>query len=235
MRHRKSTIYIVILFIALFSWSLHSAPKGPDISLGSGQRGLRFGWLSYDETEPPYTFVFSCDLYPGFPLGSGGFSKYDPVILKETLTQKYRNTLPKNYFNGFATANLYSFSKDKAFSYQDLFAIENGHIRIYPNRAQPEAHKVYGLSPDQIFLGAFEGRIYWWVKDKPRQVFFRDSTRHTFTFPLHDRVTKPLGMSKGNPDGDIALNTVVIPKGWYPAPHTLEWIVLNFKDAKPID
>ena len=214
-----------------FSPSIAQA-KQQDVSLGSGHRGLRFTQI---EDGANYTMAFGCDLKPGFPL-SGGFIEgpNSPIILKETLSPEYRKTLPFNFFGGWSDHLLFSFGPNKAFHDKDLFAIEDSHIRIYPGQTQAEARKVYGLSTNQMFLGAFEGRFYWWVKGKPREVFFR-ADNHTFKFTLHKRVTEPLGIAKGDPEGDLALDTVVIPKGWYPSPRTFEWIILNLKDAKQID
>ena len=222
----------IVVGLCLGSQSL---AQSPDIGLGSGQRGLSFALLQ-DEKEPPFTAVFACDSKPGFPLGGGGYldNLTTKILFKETLSPEYRKTLPSNFFIGSPDCCLFSFGPNKAFFFNRLLAIEDGHIRIYPGQTQPEARKVYGLSANQMFIGAFEGRFYWWVKGKPREVFFR-ADNHTFKFTLHKRVTEPLGMAKGDPEGDLALDTVVIPKGWYPSPRTFEWIILNFKDAKRIN
>ncbi len=212
---------------------IKSFAQAPDITLDSGHRGLLFTQI---DDGPNYTVAFACDLNPSFnPIDRSYIeSPKIPIILKETLSLEYRKSLPSNYFSGWDSWRLSSFGPNKAFAYDDLFSIEDGHIRIYPGQAQSEARKIYGLSKTQAFLGAFDNRFYWWVKDKPREIFFR-SNNHTFKFTLHKRVTEPLGMSNGDPKGDLSLDAVVIPKGWYPAPRTFEGIVLNFTDAKQVD
>jgi len=69
----------------------------------------------------------------------------------------------------------------------------------------------------------------------PREVFFR-SANHTYRFKLNKRVTEPLGMAKGDPKGDLALYAVMMPRGWFSfTPRTLEWAILNWKDAERIE
>jgi hypothetical protein len=209
-----------------------------NVTLGSGHRGLVFTMLSdTNPKEPPYAVAFACNLKPGFFLSAGYVDGLPDtrILRKETLSPEYVKSFPITYWSSGTTTNLYSFGDNAAFVDDDLYRIEDGHIRIYLDAAQQEARKRYGLQKDQIFLGAFDGRVFFWEQDKPQDAYFRTAA-HTYRFKLHERVTKPLGMSKGDPDGDLALRAVVKPSvSWYPSPRTFEWIVLNFKDAKQIN
>lgn len=110
-----------------------------------------------------------------------------------------------------------------------------GHIRIFPYAALPEARRIYSLPESNIFLGAFNGRVFYWEKDAPQAVYFR-SDNHTYCFKLPKGVKTPLGMSKGDPKGDLALYAVVRRPGWFTiSSWTHDWIVLNLRDAERLD
>jgi len=163
-----------------------------------------------------------------------GYLHSDPgniTILQEKLAPDYVGTLPRKFWAGWTTLGLFSFDTDAAFDGRDLYRIEKGHIRIYPYIAQQEARKRYGLREDEVFLGAFDGRVFYWVKGQPRAVYFRAGNQIR-RFQLGRRITEPLGMAKGDPKGDLALYTVMLPSGWFSTtPRTLGWVVLDLKDA----
>jgi hypothetical protein len=220
-----------VLQSLLLITSLVARSQGSEVPLGSGHRGLIFTQLRDGRN---YTVAFAYNVRPDFLLSAGfGTDADSKIILKETLTPEYVSTFPGNFWAGWRTIGLFSFDQNTAFDGRDLYRIEDGHIRIYPHQAGPEARKRYSLQENQIFLGAFDQRVFYWEKDKPRVVYFKtENENKVFSYTLHKRVTEPLGMSKGNPKGDLALRAVVKPKGWYPSPRTFEWIVLNVKDAK---
>jgi len=148
------------------------------------------------------------------------------------MTNDYICSLPNNFFNGWNSCGLFSFDDHSAFADSTVFRVENGHLRIYQGKKQEWAQKQYGLKVDEIFLGAFGGNTFFWKENQPQYVFYI-SQSHTYRFKTHSRVTEPLGMSRGEPKGDLALRAVVKPKSWfYPSPRTFEWIILNFKDAQ---
>lgn len=205
------------------------------VTLGSGHRGLVFTRLSITNPKlPPYTVAIACNINPGYFL-SAGFSEESPnsqILARETFTQSYVNSFPPNYWSGGVTKNLYSFGDEEAFDGRDLYKLEDGHIKIFPRLAQKVAKERYSLQKNHVFLGSFEGRIYFWIKNDPHSIYFK-SSGDIYRFKLHSRVVEPVGMSKGDPVGDIALRAVVRPASkLYPSPRTFEWIVLNIKDAK---
>jgi len=207
-------------------------------NLGSGHRGLVFTEINpLDPQESQHTVALACNLNPGYFLAAT-FVYGAPdtkIILKELIPLEKDKTLPPHFWSGWTTKGLFSFETDAAFDGRNLFRIENGHIRIYPRIAMEEARRRYQLKDDHLFLGAFEGRVFYWVKGHPREVFFR-SADHTYRFRLQKRVTEPLGMAKGDPKGDLALYAVMMPRGWFSfTPRTLEWAVLNVKDAERIE
>jgi hypothetical protein len=226
--------------LALFCIAVSTLPAGQPISvrLGSGHRGLVLKHVNpFDPKEHPFTFALACNLNPGYSIQieapEGGPNVQ--VILKESFTQEYVNSLPSNFFGGWFSLGLFSFDEDAAFEGRTLIRIEHGHIRIYPGIALQEARNRYQLKENEIFLGAFDGRIFFWIKDQPQAVYFK-SAKHTYRFKLSKRVTEPLGMAKGDPKGDLALYTVMLPAGWFSfTPRTVGWLVLNVKDAERVD
>lgn len=227
------------LMSLLLSLTLLAArPSQPGVvNLGSGHRGLVFVKVNpLDQRERNRTVLIACNLHPGYTFT--GYSDQDPdtkVILKETLTPEYEKTIPSRYWSGWLALRLYSFDANTAFDESSLYRIENGHLRIYPYAAQREARKRYQLNEGTIFLGAFEGRIFYWIKDHPQEVYFRSADR-TYRFKLPKRITEPLGMAKGDPKGDLALWAVMMPARRFSiSPRTLDWALLNIADAELID
>jgi len=226
---------IPVLAMALMTIGA-SQPEG--LNLGSGHRGLVFTQINpLDPHEPHYTVAFACNLKPGFFV-SAAYLNDDPdtkIIQKELIAPEYEKTFPPYFWSGWTTKGLFSFDRDAAFDGSNLYRIERGHIRIYPRMALQEARKRYQLKDDHIFLGAFEGRVFYWIKDQPKAVYFR-AANHTYRFKLQKRVTEPLGMAKGDPRGDLALYTVMMPAGWFSTtPRTLDWVILNVKEAERIE
>ena len=228
--------YRVVSFLALSLMTIH-AGQPEMVNLGSGHRGLIFKQVGvFDSRVPPRTVILGCNLSPGYFIESG-LVEGDPdsqIILKETLKPEYAESFGARWWSGWTSLGLFSFDVDAAFDGSNLYRIEKGHIRIYPKAALQEARKRYQLEENQIFLGAFEGRAFYWVKDHPREAYFR-MANHTYRFKLPKRITEPLGMAKGDPDGDLALYAVGMPKGWLSTtPRTLGWTVLNVRDAERI-
>jgi hypothetical protein len=205
------------------------------MNLASGHRGLFFAQIIPKSIDVPYdTVAFICTLDPGYNVTDG----YDPnnpktrIILQEKLTPEYRKGFDPRFWNGWVSQRIYSFGKNAAFAGRDLFRIEQGHIRIYPERVPAEAKKAYGLTEGQIFLGAFDGRVFYWNAGQPQAIEFRSGTQ-SYRIKLPKRVTEPLGMAKGEPKGDLALYAVAKPTTFFHvAPRTIDWFILNFKDAE---
>ena len=224
------------IMLCLAGWPLHAhAPES--VNLASGHRGLLIAQVfSKAPSGTRGTIALACDLKPDFGL-TNGFAENDPetqIILKETLTPDYLRQLDSRFWAGWIARRLFSFGEDAAFSHGDLYRIEQGHIRIYPGKARSDARKTYGLTPSQNFLGAFDGRIFYWTQDQPLEVRFQSGTQ-TYRFKLDKRVTEPLGMAKGDPKGDLALFAVAKPSSlFHVAPRTMDWFVLNLKDAEPL-
>jgi len=178
--------------------------------------------------------VIAYNRSPGFPMVSG-YLQNDPqtvIVHQETLDPGYEKTIPPRFWSGWLSMGLFSFGTDAAFDGRNLYRIEQGHLRIYPYVAQEEARRRYGLKEDEIFLGAFDGRAFYWTKGQPRTVYVR-SGNQVRRFELGKRVTEPLGMAKGDPKGDLALHAVMRPSGFFSfSPRTLGWIVLDLKDAR---
>lgn len=232
----NSSMRIKICAPALLAWTFTMA-IGPD--LGSGHRGLVFAQITEERSTPKITALIACRMNPGYPHGGSFLESHESIntiiIAKETFSQKNIDDMGGKFFNGWSSRVLYSLSPDMAFAYQDLYTVENGHIRIYPGQAQTEARKRFRLKDDQVFLGAFENRVYFWVRGKPTEVLFRTSD-HLYRLRLNRRVTEPLGMSKGDPDGDLALFRVAKPKGCISmSPRSVGWDVLNLKEAERIE
>jgi len=224
-----------LLFILGTALVLAAAPPLRPARLGSGQRGLVLTRLNpLDPNEKKCTIVIAYHQHPGFPMASG-FLKNDPqtvIVHQETLDPEYEKTIPSRFWSGWTSLELFSFDKDAAFDGRDLYRIEKGHLRIYPYVAQAEARRRYGLKENEIFLGAFDGRAFYWVKGQPRTVYVRSGSQ-VRRFELGKRVTEPLGMAKGDPKGDLALHTVMLPAGFFSfSPRTLGWVVLDLKDAR---
>ncbi len=224
--------YVLLLGSSL---ALAGAVPSEPMGLGSGQRGLIFTRLNaLDPQDKTCTIVIAYNRNPGFPVVSG-YLQNDPLTVtlhRETLTPEFEKTLPPKFWSGWLSLGLFSFDTDAAFDGRDLYRIEKGHIRIYPYIAQQEARKQYGLRENEIFLGAFDGKVFYWVKGQPRAVYFRAGNQIR-RFQLGKRVTEPLGMARGDPKGDLALYTVMLPSGWFSTtPRTLGWLVLDLKDAQ---
>jgi hypothetical protein len=222
-----------MLWLSLTMLAANPSPSGT-VNLGSGQRGLVFIKVNpLDPRELHRTVLIACNLDPGY--SHADYSAKDlntQVIAKETLTPEYEKTIPSRYWSGWLAMGLFSFDVNAAFDETNLYRIEKGHIRIYPFVAQQEARKRYRLPENSTFLGAFDGRIFYWIKDHPREVFFRSADR-LYRFMLQKRVTEPLGMAKGDPKGDLALWAVMMPSGWFSTtPRTLDWAILNVRDAE---
>lgn len=207
------------------------------VALGSGNRGLVLTMVApFDPKQPPFTVAIVCYPDPGFFLtadSAGGPEAQ--TLIQETLPADQLKRLPEKWWSGWLNLELFSFGPDAAFDLRDLYRIENGHIRIFPHAALTEARRTYGLADTHIFLGAFEGRIFYWAKDAPQAVYFR-SGNHTYRFRMPDRIVTPLGMAKGDPKGDLALYAVVKRQGWFTiSSWTHDWLVLNLKDAERLD
>jgi hypothetical protein len=225
-----------IIFICLAVFSIH-ASQPDSINLASGHRGLVFALMIPKDSAASYnTVAFACNLTPGYDVTTG-FDDRDPdsrIILKEKLTPEYLKEFDPRFWAGWVTQRIYSFGKNAAFSGRDLFRIEQGHIRIYPGRVPAEAKKTYGLTEGQTFLGAFDGRVFYWNAGQPQAIEFRSGTQ-AYRIKLAKRVTEPLGMAKGDPKGDLALYAVAKPTTlFHVAPRTMDWFILNFKDAERI-
>jgi hypothetical protein len=94
------------------------------------------------------TVAFACNLNPGYDV-TVGFDDRAPetrVILKEKLTSEYLKGFDPGFWAGWVTLRIFSFAENAAFSREDLYRIEQGHIRIYPGRVPAEAKKTYGLT-----------------------------------------------------------------------------------------
>jgi hypothetical protein len=226
-----------LAFALLLATLPTEANPGEPVTLGSGHRGLVFAQLlSEDLNRTRDTVAVACNLKPGYDI-TEGFDASDPdtrIILKETLTKEYRKQFDSRFWAGWLARRLYSFGEDAAFADGDLFRIEQGHIRIYPGKARSEARKTYGLAQSQNFLGAFDGKVFYWTQGQPQEIRFQSGTQ-TYRFKLGKRVTEPLGMAKGDPKGDLALFVVAKPGAWFHvAPRTMEWVVLNLKDAEAL-
>lgn len=227
-------IPIILFFLAVSP--LHASPPDP-VNLASGHRGLVFARMIPKDLGVAYdTVAFACNLNPGYDV-TVGFDDRAPetrVILKEKLTSEYLKGFDPGFWAGWVTLRIFSFAENAAFSREDLYRIEQGHIRIYPGRVPAEAKKTYGLTEGQIFLGAFDGRIFYWNAGQPQAIEFRSGIQ-VYRFKLPKRVTEPLGMAKGEPKGDLALYAVAKPATFFHvAPRTLDWFILNFKEAERV-
>jgi hypothetical protein len=228
---------IIPIILACMVFSFLQATQSERVTLASGHRGLVFTWVIPKDPKLPYdTVAFVCNLNPGYE-GTGGFDESDlgtRVLLKEKLAPEYLKEFDPRFWNGWVSTRLYSFGENAAFSRQDLYRIEKGHIRIYPGRVPAEAKKTYGLAEGQTFLGAFDGNVFYWNAGQPQAIEFRSGTK-VYRFKLPKRVTEPLGMAKGEPKGDLALFAVAKPTTFFHVtPRTLDWFILNFKDAEPL-
>ena len=216
----------------------NSADAGSPVTLGSGHRGLLFSQVkSQDPLVSNHVFVLACNKNPGY--ASEDYFAYGDqnidIILQETFSTEYINTIGSQFFAGWNTSRLFSFGPNAAFFSKTLFKVEQGHIRIFPGQALLEARRIYHLSDAEIFLGSFDGRVYFWVEGNPQEVRFRAGTRQ-YRLKLQDRVMEPLGMAKGSPRGDVALFAVAKPPGFFHmTPRVLEWEILNFKDASLVE
>jgi|GEM_PF-2084438 hypothetical protein len=229
-----NNIQIILFCLAI---SPLQANQPAPVNLASGHRGLAFEWIIPEDPKLPYdTVAFVCNLNSGFD-GTYGFNDRAPetrVILKEKLTPENLKGFDPRFWNGWVSKRIYSFGENAAFSGRTLFRIEQGHIRIYPGRVPAEAKKTYGLTEGQTFLGAFDGRVFYWNASQPQAIEFRSGTQ-VYRFKLPKRVTEPLGMAKGEPKGDLALYAVAKPATFFHvAPRTLDWFILNFKEAERV-
>jgi len=129
-----SNVQIVLFCMAV---SPLQASQLDPMDLASGHRGLFFARIIPKEMGVPYdTVAFVCTLDPGYE-STDGIDYRDPktrIILKEKLTQEYLKGFDPRFWNGWVSKRVYSFGKNAAFSRRDLFRIEQGHIRIYPER-----------------------------------------------------------------------------------------------------
>lgn len=208
----------------------------PTEILGSGDRGLVFseGWTGM----PPHTAILALD--PNPPLGEGT-PGYIPgktsILFQDVLSPEEVGQIPAKWWTG-SQFNVFSFDDHSVFRRGSLFRIVSNHIRIYPGASQVTARKEFGFSESEIYLGLVSGFRFYWVKNDPRHVYFYKSgeqPRVVHYFTLKKGVREPLGMSRGNPVGDLALQVVSIPRGWSQSPRIIEWITLNFKDAKVVN
>lgn len=221
------------LILCLVGMAGRSDPAG-NFALGSGHRGLVLGKVApFDSKQAPFTVAIMCYPNPGFFLSADSEGGPEPqTLIQETLPPDQLRRLPDKWWSGWLTLGLFSFGHDAAFDGRDLYRIEQGHLRIYPYAALPEARKSYGLADNHLFLGAFDGRVFYWDKDAPQAVYFK-ADHHTYRYRMPPRVLTPLGMAKGAPKGDLALYAVVKRPGWFTISSTThDWIVLNLKDAE---
>ena len=209
-------------------------------SLGTGRRGWLFCQDVVARMNHPGTFKVSIAFDPDPPLGESpiGFDENRSVVLyEETLSDGYIKTIPKNFWGGWTSFLCFSFDKNELFSFDRLIRVEDGKIRIYPGQVQTEARKRFGLKNDQIYLGAVEGKRFYWIKEHPGVVYFFEDgqePRRVYQLRLDTRITEPLGMAKGNPQGDFALEAAAKPIRRTATPRIIQWFALNCKDAEPV-
>ena len=189
----------------------------------------------------PGTYKVTIAYEPNPPLGESqiGFdADHSVVLFDEVLPEDYLKTIPKKFWAGWTSFICYSFDDDAIFSFDRLIRVENGKIRIYPGQVQPEAQKRFNLKADQIYLGVVEGKRFYWTKSRPEKIYFFEdgqNPRKIYQIKLDERVTEPLGISKGNPTGDLALEAAAKPIRRTSTPRVIQWFVINFKEAMPIE
>jgi hypothetical protein len=215
--------------------------------LGSGNRGLCFSmewskepkWDPKDKKGLPAQDLAILAIDPNPPLGEGipGYVKGKGIILhQEILSEEYRNSIPSKWWTG-SFFNVYSFDDHSVFNSSGLLRLEEGHLRIYPWEAQKIAHQEFKLPENALYLGVVSAYRFYWIKGHPRYVYaFKvgEQPRKLLRFKLDKRVTEPLGIAKGEPEGDLALRAVAKPIRWSPSPRIIPWFVLNFKDTESV-
>jgi hypothetical protein len=198
---------------------------------------LFFTRIMSQDLGVPYNavaFVYTLDHRYGLSDGLDARGTKTGIILQEELATEYLKGFDPRFWNGLTTRRIYSFGEDAAFSGQDLYRIEQGHIRIHPGRVPAEAKKTYGLTEGQTFLGAFDGRVFYWNAGQPQAVHFQSGTQ-VYRFKLPERVTEPLGMARGEPKGDLALYAEAKQAAsLHMASRTCDWFILDLKDAERI-
>jgi hypothetical protein len=209
-------------------------------ALGSGRRGWLFSQDVPHKMDHPGTYRVAISYDPNPPLDStpmGHVPGQSVLVCQDVLTTAHLKSIRSEFWGGWTSFLCYSFDTQELFSFNNLIRLEQGKPRIYPDSAQFEARSRFGLGPDQLYLGVVDGRRFYWVKGRPREVlFFKDgeAPRRLYRWKLDRRVAEPLGIAKGNPAGDFALRAVAHPRWLSLRGRSLTWFVLNERQAERV-
>lgn len=245
---KMNSILPIIMWILTVSCSLkdknqqNSGParrSPPQCMISSGHRGLVFTIDTLTpQSQANIPMILGC-------IGNIGYSNEvyfntnsnnNSIILRDELTRREFDSIGARFFSSRSTRRLFSLAEDCAMANGDLFAIEHGRLRIYPGKAQTEAHRRYNLTEKQTCLGAFDDRVYFWVEGKPTELYFKDYQGNTYRFALGEEVFDLMGISNGAPEADLALFAVSHHTAFFHlTPARVHWIRLNFNDAKKVD